>query len=241
MKNLLIPVFIFSAFAVYAVVGCADDQASSADAGAVDASSSSGPDAALPDASPCPEGQVLVDALCVTPTSSGSPFLCTIPPVAACGGDLIGTWKYIDSCENDPHYNIYETSCGDDPNVTHFYRTEYEGTLSFDEGGTYSDSYAPTSYSVSNMPLTCGGYNDCSRLANSWGLGTCALVGDRCECVKDATLGDSESRGDSYSLAGNEVTFFGDSMGSPYCIQGDILYLDRVDASTYEPLMLERQ
>ena len=233
--------FIVSAFAVCALVGCAEDPAGNSDASVVDASSSSGSDAALPDASPCPEGQVLVDSVCVTPNTSGSPFLCTIPPVAACGGNLIGTWKYIDSCENDPHYNIFETSCGVGADVEHFFRTEYEGTLTFDEGGTYSDSYTPTSYSVSDMPMTCGGYNDCSRLANSWGLGTCTLVGDRCECVKDATLGDSENDSDSYTLAGNEVTFLGDSMGSPYCIEGDILYLDRADASTYEPLMLERQ
>jgi hypothetical protein len=241
MKHLLVPMFVFSAFGVYALVGCADDQASSSDASAVDASSNPGSDAAVTDANPCPEGQVLVDALCVTPTTSGSPFLCTIPPVAACGGDLVGTWKYIDSCENDPNYNIYASSCGDDANVTHFYYTEYEGTLSFYEGGTYGDSYIPTNYSVSNMPMSCGGYYDCSRLATSWGLGTCTLVGDRCECAKDATPGDSENSGDSYTLAGNEVTFLGDSMGSPYCIQGDILYLDRVVGSTYEPLMLERQ
>ena len=91
------------------------------------------------------------------------------------------------------------------------------------------------------MPMTCGGYNDCPRLGNSWGLGVCTQVGERCECTNDADLGEFESDGSTFVVDGNEVTFFGDSMGSPYCIEGDILYLNRVDASTYEPLMLQRQ
>jgi hypothetical protein len=241
MVHVLIPTLGFCAACALALAGCSDEGAAAVDAAAGnDATSSESDAAALPDANPCPEGQILVDELCVTPTTSGSPFLCTIPPVAACGGDLVGTWEIVDSCENNPHYNIYETSCGDEE-VTHFYYHEYSGEFTFYEGGNYSTSYTPTTYSASNMALSCGGYFDCDRLGRSWGLGTCVPEGDeRCECANEGEVHELETDSSTYTIAENAVTFFGDSMASPYCIEGDILYLNRVDASTYEPLKLQR-
>ncbi len=242
MINVRILKLGWAAICVFSIAGCSSDDAANADAasaGVADAAEALA-DAAI-DANPCPDGQVLVEELCVTPTTSGSPFLCTIPPFEPCGGDLVGTWDYVDACETNPHYNQYSSSCGDLV-VSHFFYIDYDGTLSFTEGGNYSDSYTPTTYSVSDMALSCGGYYNCGTLGGSWNLGTCVPEGDdRCACIDDANVGDSESSSDSYTVSGNEVTFRGDSMGSPYCIQGDILYINRVQAKTYEPLKLQRQ
>ncbi len=221
--------------------GCGGDTASDGDAGVNSIDGGVLIDAAPGfDASPCPSGQELVGEVCVTPNESGSPFLCTVPPVVPCGGDVVGTWQFVDSCEFTPHFNPFATSCGEDEIATHFFYIEYEGTLSFTVDGSYTDQHTPTRHSVSDMPMTCGGYNDCDRLANSFGLGVCTQVDDRCECVDDGRVGELENYGDPYSIVGNEIIFGTGDQGSPYCVDGDTLYIERLDVDVYEPLKLQR-
>jgi hypothetical protein len=152
--------------------------------------------------------------------------------VMACGGDVVGTWKYTRYCNPDLLPFGPNGDCVDTANVTF----GGSNTITFASDGTYTSTQTADDHETMTVFSECalGATTACSSLNASTttdGIAfeqTCTgSAPGNCSCVASQT-GTSTTTG-KYTIGGSTLTFSssaGESNGmSNYCVQGSELDL----------------
>jgi hypothetical protein len=146
--------------------------------------------------------------------------------VMACGGDVTGTWKITSTCVSGANSTDIGTCAGETLQVD---SVDFEGTITFDTGGTYEESL--TSGSVAEtltVPTSCLGGAACTASSSDAGIsGVCGVSGSNCVCSVSISQTSNTASG-TYSTSGSMITVTpaGDTATSDgYCVQGNTLTL----------------
>lgn len=158
--------------------------------------------------------------------------------VGSCGGELYGTWRYVDTCGRTTD----EALC---TGVVHDDRTSTDATLHFD-GANYKSAGTQSGSEVSTFPLDCVGWSaaECDGFSEQLvnGATTCASSGDTCTCTTTRD-GAFNTKG-TYVVNGGflRVAFTaGGESDFVYCVDGDTLIIDGGEDSPYLFLRYARE
>lgn len=180
---------------------------------------------------------------CSSSSGSGAGGADNCGKVAPCGGNLVGTWKVVDSCTGSTAVSSGSpiTSC---PSATaQVGSVSASGTATFNADMTYSVSVTESASETLDVPMSCLSSVTCADLATSLGtvLGgddagaattTCTASGSSCDCtITLAGMTDNETG--TYSISGDTVTTTPTAApgttvstgGGSYCVQGSDLHL----------------
>ena len=173
-------------------------------------------------------------AACLVATgcsSSGSSSTSNCGKVAACGGNVVGTWKIIDACTTSSTPTMPNTSCpGETLQVTGF---QASGTLTINTDMTYTTSTSTTASLQLVEPVSCLMGGTCSQLSMSLSSsdggtsGSCTTSGANCNCTGTFGGGATTEMG-AYTVSGTTITTTpanGTSTTNSYCVQGTMLHI----------------
>jgi hypothetical protein len=203
-------------------------------------------------------GLALALAACSSSAATpASPLTC--PAYQSCGGNVVGTWRFVDSCSwIDSGFGSADP---DEPcAVISRQGTVTNGTWTFNADGTYAIEGTLIERLSIDSPLSCksagggggsfdpdpvdGGTTsppapltckDLERLPPFHGFTsvTCTAHADRCACINVAMPSSHSARG-VYTTKGSALMVDGNGP-SEYCVRGDDLFLharpDPQDAS----------
>ncbi len=159
-------------------------------------------------------------------------------PVAPCGGNLVGTWKIVDSCSAGTASP--NPSCPGE--TTQVSSLSVSGTYTFNGDGTYSASLSetaaetitiPTScLSTSTIPATCdqlsmsltGPISTSDDAGTGSTTGMCTTASGSCNCAFRLSVSSAMDTG-TYATSGDTVRLNESSISETYCVSGSALYL----------------
>ncbi len=152
---------------------------------------------------------------------------CTDVP-APCGGDLLGTWTYADTCGEDNLPVVWATICPDA--VETVTAATVEGTLTFNEDLTYARTQTATIETTlvidaeDCLELTCLELEELMN-ADEGVAATCAEGKAGCDCAVETVVDAAEDG--TYEAEDGAVTlaFDGEETGMLACVTGDRLDL----------------
>ena len=161
------------------------------------------------------------------PTGAPDAGGTTCPPISACGGDVVGTWRVTQSCVSGTQ--DLSSIC---PGATAEIDLAIDGTATFNADGTYTSMpiAGPVMYHE-HFPSGCMPYGKtCAEIGQSLAdagtaSGSCSTdsAGD-CNC--DATAQETaNSQTGTYSMSGGMLTLVHDGTTSTatYCVRGNTL------------------
>ena len=176
-----------------------------------------------------------------------------------CGGDVVGTWKIVDSCVE---FTVPPLGLDFCPQATaDITETAFSGGATYNADLTYSSTLTLAYTFVLRLPtsclssgggtVTCADFNDALQAQltahpdpdiQSY---TCASGGSSCNCTVVPTP-QTELESGTYSTTGGRITSTptGDAPSNEnYCVQGDTLHLltDESDVDASGQLILARQ
>ena len=134
---------------------------------------------------------------------------------AACGGDLVGSWDFVDVCVGGVAENPFGETC---PEATLDIDFEFSGTVEIGADGTYSVSIENTSTVIFEVPTSCLG-GTCAPLEEDF---ECDLSGDVCTCTQ--TEEDTDEDSGTFEVNGNTATFTSDDGtvdDMEFCVSGN--------------------
>jgi hypothetical protein len=169
--------------------------------------------------------------------SSSDAAAGTCGKVAACGGNLVGTWKFVAGCANAASSGGSTSAC---PNETQVVSVSVSGSVTFNSDLTFSVDVTesvsdhvvvPTScLTVAGMSVSCDALATALSAAQGVDAGggstsTCSMSGTACDC--DVSLsGLTTQQMGTYTVSNNSfVTSSGGMGGGDYCVQGNTLHL----------------
>jgi hypothetical protein len=149
--------------------------------------------------------------------------------VAACGGDIVGTWKVTQSCVTATD-DLSTTGNGCSGASAGFNFT-YAGTITYNADQTYDSTLTAGGVVHEHFPSGCMPFGlTCQQLGQSAmdaGAGTCstdAQGGCNCDAVTSLT---TTSPSGTYSVSGSQLTTTsqaGKASTSSYCVKANLLY-----------------
>ena len=156
--------------------------------------------------------------------TDGGPGCAT---VAACGGDVVGTWKASATC-----LGATEDLSSVCPGVTAEIALTFSGTQTFNADLTYTTAASGGGTTTYHYPSAClTGGTTCTQSGQllmsvgKYSSVTCTTDGAGvCNCVAvTATMPDNESG--TYSVSGGTLATVsgGATKSVPYCVQGNVL------------------
>jgi hypothetical protein len=175
---------------------------------------------------------------CSSSSNSGSDGAgASCGKVAACGGNIVGTWNFVAGCASTSASAASNSAC---PNESIQSTTvTASGSATFNSDLTYSVDVTESVSESLVVPMSCltvGGMTiSCDEIATvlagaleTDGGGpttTCTSSGTDCDC-NISLSGLSTHETGTYTLSGNSVvtTAGGTSGGGDYCVQGDTLH-----------------
>ncbi len=181
-------------------------------------------------------------------------FTCDSYEYAPCGGDLVGTWDYVDACIVQVSRAPIDADSACDTSIVALTVTSQSLDLSFAADGTYSKqlTYAGTSalnvsegclttmeptasilIGISGFAAVCADAG--ASLANDARLSNvvCSLntTSEDCECNGD--LGESIDESGTYTIDGNTVNMIPLNKNTgeiaPYCVDDDMLLIEAIE------------
>jgi hypothetical protein len=153
---------------------------------------------------------------------------------SACGGDVVGTWKFTDACVSGPEDPLAK-QCA--TSAFHISET-VTGTVTFDSNGTYTSTNATSTTEDTTIPASCTGGETCAQLQTSISqlriggtttMATCTDASGGCSCHA-ITAAPSTTASATYSVSGTIITIGG--IPTPYCVQGNGLLIETQTATT---------
>ena len=169
-------------------------------------------------------------------SSSGSGSGGSCGKVAACGGDIVGTWNITDSCAS---ITSAPTIMGC-PNATaQNAMVTASGTSTFNSDGTYTSDLTESASETVVIPMSClmaGGMTvTCDQLSAALNVAvmgdagttaSCTTSGSSCNCAIGGS-GRSTHRMGTYSVSGNTITTMsgGTTSSADFCVQGSELHV----------------
>jgi hypothetical protein len=176
-------------------------------------------------------------------SSTGNNVSTSCPAFTACGGDLTGTWKIASVCSKGASTPTSTCSAQSTPT-----NARYDGTFTFEIGGTYQQSISvrgstKLTYSAScftSSAFTCEALDTELKSAEAAAVGftgSCASSSDG-SCVCNETMDMTFAEAGNYTVSGSSVTLTattsspGDGGGEfDYCVQGNNLTLQINDTT----------
>jgi len=169
--------------------------------------------------------------------AGGASAMCGAP---ACGGNLLGTWTFVNSCVGTLPVNTCAGATVDGRG------TQRAGTLTFNSNGTYSQTETDTGTFILDAPTSCLGGGTCADLQTAYlGPGfvgapnptlssaTCSTTATGCRCLLGA-LGTPLTDTGTYVASGTSITATSSTGGvSPdtYCVVGSTLHMIYSDST----------
>jgi hypothetical protein len=163
----------------------------------------------------------------------------TCGKVAACGGDIVGTWNIVTACANASSSSTSNTMC---PNES-LQSTSFtaSGTATFNADMTYSVDVTESLSETVIVPTSCLTVGTttitCDELSTAFGgalatdagapMATCTSSGGNCDCTISLS-GLSTHETGTYTLSSNSVVttpMGGTPSSGDYCVQGNTLHL----------------
>jgi len=161
----------------------------------------------------------------------------------ACGGNLLGTWTYFNTCSS----LAYGDCAGEVLDASGVHRA---GTLTFNNGGTYSTTVTDTGTFIFDWPTACLNGTTCAQLQvvyqgagyvgqpnPTFSSATCSTTTTGCRCFLGA-LGTPQIETGTYVASGTSVTTTsstGAVNADTYCVSGSILHLIYADSTPAMP------
>ncbi len=175
---------------------------------------------------------------CSSSSSSSDAAAGTCGKVAACGGDIVGTWTIAAACANASSSATSNTMC---PNESVQSTTlTASGTATFNSDLTYSVDVTESLSETVIVPTSCLTVGTttitCDELSTAFGgalatdagapTATCTSSGGNCDCTISLT-GLSTHETGTYTLSNDTVltTTGGTTSSGDYCVQGNTLHL----------------
>ena len=176
---------------------------------------------------------------CSSSSSSGSDGAAgSCGKVAACGGNLVGTWTIVAGCQSGAPSIPMNPACQSE--TVQSGPVTASGTATFNADMTYSVSLTETTTDTLVVPTSClaqGGVTlTCDQLAGvlnnalSGDAGTattCTTSGSSCNCPLTVSATRGPELG-TYAVSGNTFTTTSSgTTGTPagYCVQGNTLHV----------------
>lgn len=153
--------------------------------------------------------------------------------VAACGGEVVGAWRYAETCYGPKGpVDLYSGICGTP--VVLATTTAYTGGITFGTAGTYVESLTYAWKDTIRFADSSSGISDCTSIAERAGTAfppslalpeqiQCTRVDAGCSCVFDWPVQSADNSG-TYSTMGTTLMMSTDLDGREYCVQGDTLH-----------------
>jgi hypothetical protein len=164
-------------------------------------------------------------------TSNGSQGPdCTM--FAACGGDVVGTWKVDRACVGGTTSPLTAQCL----TATFQVSETVDGTVEFTSDGMFTQNVTATLIEDLTLPPSCLQGTSCAQLQSTYNqtdgsgarlMGTCTEASGGCSCHVTATQSGPQHA--SYSVSGTTLTIGGQTV--PYCVHGSGL-LYRLSAGT---------
>jgi len=165
--------------------------------------------------------------------------VCPVIGYEACGGDLLGTWKFLDMCPEDPKAanDLCESPFDEIPQCIGegneiLCDSVIEGTLEFIDADTakmVSEHWIEFSWVFSDACLVAVGQPGADAQARCLSLSSdklsCTYAPGACTC-SGASWKEPDDTQFPYTAAGSELTLFQDKINASYCITGDQLVID---------------
>ncbi|HTB78212.1 MAG TPA: hypothetical protein VK762_33440 [Polyangiaceae bacterium] len=163
----------------------------------------------------------------------------TCGKVAACGGDIVGTWNIVTACASASSSSTSNTMC---PNESlQSTSLTASGTATFNADMTYSVDVTESLSETVIVPTSCLTVGTttitCDELSTAFGgalatdagapMATCTSSGGNCDCTISLS-GLSTHETGTYTLSNNSVVttpMGGTASSGDYCVQGNTLHL----------------
>lgn len=162
----------------------------------------------------------------------------------ACGGSVVGAWKYPPTIECGPGSTTDPTPPTPIP-CTGYTKTgdvQLTGSVTFSADGTWRTSMVfDGAYQIA-YPVGCAGISTCPASVSEPGVSmTCSETPPgTCHCEYVFDNYSATSQGGTYTTSGGKLTTVEASDGAEdtvdYCVQGNTLRIHAIDASTGEPM-----
>ncbi|MBM4352190.1 MAG: hypothetical protein FJ109_00095 [Deltaproteobacteria bacterium] len=183
-----------------------------------------------------PDGESSLDTASDVEPQSG---VCPVIGYEACGGDLIGKWKFLDMCPDDPKaandlcespFDNLPACIGGGNDI--LCDSVIDGTLEFIDSDTakmVSEHWIVFSWVFTDACLVAAGQPGADAEARCLSLSSeklsCTYAPDACTC-SGASWKEPDDTEFPYTAAGSELTLFQDKINASYCITGDQLVID---------------
>jgi hypothetical protein len=170
----------------------------------------------------------LAAAGCGGGKASDAPSACL--QAQPCGGDVVGTWRWLGGCVNPAALSSVVAAC---PAWTVDGTIDISGTATFRADLSYSFDVAETITVSQGIPLSCTSFASCADvqadLAASMMDSTVTCTGTTtCNCVATSSIPQTQADG-TYVISGSNITLTNPSSTNPtmdvYCVQGSTLHL----------------
>jgi hypothetical protein len=167
-----------------------------------------------------------------TPADTGAPGSCgsEFVPKDACGGSLVGTWKYVAGCVEPSTWAELKSKCpGFTATKVKFAIDPKFNALTFTPGGKFTRAIKGTIAGTGHFPATCAKLG-CKVLESAIKLTaplatvTCAKASaGGCSCTLSVPL--AHVGAGSYTTKGGDITVTGGAKTLPYffCVKGNQL------------------
>jgi hypothetical protein len=160
-------------------------------------------------------------------------------PMPPCGGDVVGTWSYVQGCVNNDAFaaSLTMTCPGMTVSISNF---ALSGSVSFDADLSYATSSGVETLTVTEMlPPSCLNGITCSALQSSlsqvsqFQSVTCS-GSSSCTCDIVTSM-DIVPQAGTYSTSGTTITTTqadaSAAQSSSYCVEGNLLHLLTLDTT----------
>jgi hypothetical protein len=194
-------------------------------------------------------------------SGGGSGSSCSLP--APCGGDPVGTWRFVSGCGS-----ATLDTCPSQP--IDFVTVRGDETYTFASDGTYTATFSGTLNETIRYPIVClgpivdaGAPEACATWASAVQMGiqtadagassttltsfTCSMDGANiCVCNEVLSSGSPQTVTAIYTTSGNQLTITsaaadagsGSSSHVDYCVSGNTLTLHFFDASSPDAFLV---
>ena len=160
-----------------------------------------------------------------------------------CGGDLVGTWRFVGACVADTATFTAFANARCAGSTVSGYSLAASGSITFNADLTYSARDWKTSFTqMSTFPASCTPGSSCAEqslsvtLSNGGFSNTTCSGSDVCACSQSGLNAITETG--TYTASGFEFHLDGPTGGrgtSPYCVEGRFLHIIEEDVTSADP------
>jgi len=163
--------------------------------------------------------------------------------VQPCGGDLVGSWRFLGGCVSASALNAETQSTACPGSAITGASIDIAGTATYGADLTYTFDLQETITLAYAIPLSCTTATSCSEYAagvmpGASASGVTCVGTTTCACRQSFSIPRTVVTG-TYTTAGPTIQLTSSASGvttSSYCVQGDLLHLMTVSGTQTGPM-----